>query len=184
MEALALLHKDHQTVDELFKKFEATGPRAYKSRRSLVDKMIEELSVHAAIEEQYFYPAARKAAGSAEQTVLEGLEEHNIVKWTLAALEDLDPKDERFIPRVTVLIENVRHHVEEEEDDLFPKLRKALDRKQLEDIGESLAEAKKLAPKRPHPRSPDEPPFNLITGPAAALADKAKDVAESAIGRS
>lgn len=182
MQATALLRADHDTVETLFKKFESTGPRAHKTRRSLVDKMIEELSIHAAIEEQIFYPTVRDAVPGADAEVLEGLEEHNIVKWTLAALEDLEPTDERFVARVTVLIENVRHHVKEEEGDMFPKVRDALSQSDLENLGERLNEAKATAPKRPHPMSPDEPPFNLIAGPAAALADSAvkrvKDAAE------
>lgn len=183
MDAISLLTADHETVEGLFKKFESSGDRAYKTRRSLVDKMTEELSIHAAIEEQFFYPAARDAVRDAEGDVLEGLEEHNIVKWTLAALEGMDPQDERFLARVTVLIENVRHHVEEEEGDLFPKVKKAMSTEQLADLGEQLKEAKKLAPTRPHPRSPDEPPFNLIAGTAAAVADKAQGKVRETIGK-
>lgn len=182
MQATTLLRNDHRTVEGLFKKFEKSGPRAHKSRRSVVDRIIEELSVHAAIEEQLFYPAARAKAPDSESQVLEDLEEHNIVKWTLAALEDLEPTDERFVPRVTVLIENVRHHVEEEEDELFPKVQEAFTRKELDELGAQLEKAKAAAPKRPHPRSPDEPPFNLITGPAAALVDKARETVGRALG--
>lgn len=186
MDAIALLKADHETVEGLFKKFEEHTDRAHKTRESLVEKMIEELSIHAAIEEQLFYPAARRAVPDAESEVLEGLEEHNIVKWTLAALDGLDPEDERFVARVTVLMENVRHHVEEEEGDLFPKIEKAMSAEELTDLGEHLKDAKKLAPTHPHPRSPDEPPFNLIVGTAAAVADKAvdkvKETADKALG--
>jgi hypothetical protein len=87
----------------------------------------------------------------------------------------MDPTDERFDAKVTVLMENVRHHVEEEESDLFPKVRKQLTRKQLADVGEALEKAKKYAPTHPHPRSPDAPPSNLIVGAAAGVADKVSD---------
>jgi hypothetical protein len=104
--------------------------------------------------------------------VLESLEEHLIVKWELAALADLDPSDERYDAKVTVLIENVRHHVKEEESEFFPKLRNAL-RSELLELGEALERAKKTAPTRPHPMLPDEPPGNLVAG-AAALDDHSK----------
>ncbi len=79
MDAIALLRQDHREVERLFKQFEKAGPRAHKTRRDLVDKVIKELSVHAAIEEQVFYPAIREAVSETEDTVLESLEEHHIV---------------------------------------------------------------------------------------------------------
>ena len=85
--------------------------------------MIVALSVHAAIEEQVFYPEVRRAAPSLDDEVLEALEERHIVKWTLAELDSMTPKDERSQAKVTVLVESVRHHVREEERDLFPQVR-------------------------------------------------------------
>jgi hemerythrin superfamily protein len=175
MDAIALLRQDHREVERLFKQFEKAGPRAHKSKRNLADKVIKELSVHAAIEEQVFYPAVREAVEETEDTVLESLEEHHIVKWTLSELDGMDPEAERFVPKMTVLIESVRHHVEEEEDELFPKVREALSRKQLAEIGEAMEKAKKAAPTRPHPHAPDTPPGNLVAGPGAAVLDKARD---------
>ena len=84
------------------------------------------LSKHAAIEEQVFYPEVRRAVSSLGDEVLEALEEHHVVKWTLSELEGMTPEDERFQAKVTVLMENVRHHVREEERDLFPQVRKAM----------------------------------------------------------
>src|SRR5439155_18756649 len=141
----------------------------------LVDRIIEVLSVQAAIEEQLFYPAARERAEESEDMVLESLEEQHIVKWTLSELEGMDPKDERFDAKVTVLIESVRHHIEEEEGEMFPKVRKALSRSQLSDLGELMERARLAAPTRPHPRSADEPPGNLVAGPVAAVLDAGKD---------
>jgi hemerythrin superfamily protein len=176
MDAITLLKNDHRTVEELFRKYEATGPRAHKTRRSVVDRIVAELSVHAAIEEQVFYPEARRVVESTEDQVLESLEEHHIVKWTLSELEKMDPSDERFHAKVTVLIESVRHHVKEEEKDLFPKVRKALSRSALQELGGRMEQARQVAPTRPHPRSPDEPPGNIVAGAAAALMDRGKDV--------
>src|SRR5205807_6075539 len=112
------------------------------------------LSIHAAIEEQVFYPAVREAAPDEKDLVLESLEEHHIVKWVLSELDGMVPSDERFTAKVTVLIENVRHHVEEEEGELFPEVRKAMKRKELEELVQALEAAKKVAPTHPHPRTP------------------------------
>ncbi len=87
----------------------------------------------------------------------------------------MDPEAERFIPKMTVLMESVRHHVEEEEDELFPEVREALTRKQLAELGEAMEEAKKTVPTRPHPRAPDTPPGNLVAGAGAAVVDKVRD---------
>src|SRR4051812_24004858 len=153
MDAITLLKNDHKTVEKLFKQFEKAGDRATTAKRNTVDKIIEELSVHAAIEEQVFYPAIRELVPESEDMVLESLEEHHIVKWTLSELESLGPEDERFVAKVTVLMESVRHHVEEEEGDLFPEIRSAVGRKRLGEIGDAMEEAKKMAPTRPHPKA-------------------------------
>lgn len=161
-DAVDLLKEDHQEVEQLFSRFEGLGSGARKRRQQLVDRIIESLSMHAAIEEQVLYPAARKEVPDINDDVLEALEEHHIVKWTLSELEGLDADDERFVAKVTVLIESVRHHVEEEEQELFPQLRKAMGAARLRELGVELRAAKRSAPKRPHPRSPDTPPGNLI----------------------
>jgi hemerythrin superfamily protein len=176
MDAITLLKQDHKAVDGLFKKFEQAGDRAHKTKRKLVDQVITELAVHAAIEEQLFYPTIRDRVESTEDEVLESLEEHHVVKWTLSELEGMDPQDERFDPKVTVLIESVRHHVKEEEGDLFPKVRKAMTRNELADLGAQMEEAKKTAPTRPHPRAPDTPPGNLVAGPMAAVMDAGRNL--------
>jgi hemerythrin superfamily protein len=175
MDAITLLKDDHRTVEQLFKRFEQAGERAHVQKRQIVDRIIEELSVHAAIEEQVFYPVARAAVPDTETIALESLEEHHIVKWLLSELVDMDPAHERFDAKVTVLIENVRHHVEEEEGEFFPKVRNQLGRKQLADLGETLASAKKSAPTKPHPRMPDSGPVNVVAGAIAGVADRVGD---------
>lgn len=177
MDAITLLKNDHQTVEDLFAKFEKLGPRAMKGRRDVVERIVKELSIHAAIEETVLYPAIREAVKQKEVTglVLESLEEHHIVKWTLSELDGMDPEAERFDAKVAVLIESVRHHVKEEEKELFPKLRQALGKARLEELGDALAQAKRVAPTRPHPNMPDEPPGNVLGAPGAALIDRARD---------
>ena len=183
MDAVTLLRNDHRTVEGLFKKFEKAGPNAHKTRQDLVEKIVEELSIHAAIEEQTLYPAAREAMPDASEQVLEALEEHHIVKWVLSELDGMDPHDERFQAKVTVLIENVRHHVKEEEGELFPELRRAMKRKELEELAQALEQAKKMAPTHPHPRAPDTPPGNVIAGVAAAAVDRAEDTGKRTVRR-
>ena len=177
MDAITLLKNDHKTVEKLFKQFEKTGKGAVKTRLDLAQKIIEELSIHAAIEEKVLYPAIRAAVPDADDTVLEALEEHHVAKWLLAEIEAMDPTDERFKAKVMVLIESVRHHVEEEEQELFPEVRKELGRKALGEIGEALEAAKKEVPPRPQPMEPDEPPANLTTGTQKKLSQRAKAAA-------
>jgi len=177
MDAIRLLEADHKTVEGLFKRFEKLGPRAKKGKQDVVERIIKELAVHAAIEETVFYPAVREAIDDEkiDHMVLESLEEHHIVKWVLSELQGMSSEHERFDAKVTVLMENVRHHVEEEEEELFPAVAKAFDKERLNELGEALAEAKKVAPTRPHPRAPDEPPGNVVASAGAALVDRALD---------
>src|SRR6266702_2347246 len=119
MDAITLLKKDHRTVEDVFKKFEKLGPRAKKGKQDVVERIIKELSVHSAVEETVFYPAIRQLIKDEkiEDLVLESLEEHHIVKWTLSELAGMSPDHERFDAKVKVLMESVRHHVEEEEQE-------------------------------------------------------------------
>jgi hemerythrin superfamily protein len=175
MDAITLLKNDHHTVEQLFKRFEKAGDRAHVEKRQIVDRIIEELSVHASVEEQLFYPVARATVPDTEDIALESLEEHHIVKWLLSELVDLDPSNERFDAKVTVLMENVRHHVKEEETDFFPKVRHGLGRSALADLGEAMAQAKKTAPTHPHPRAIDVPPGNSVVGTIAGVIDRVGD---------
>lgn len=181
MDAITLLKTDHKTVEKLFKAFEKAGDGAEKTKQGLVEQIIEELSVHAAIEELVFYPAIRDEVPDVADEVLESLEEHHIVKWTLSELDGMAPDHERFDAKVTVLIESVRHHVKEEETELFPQVRSALGRKRLGEIGDALDAAKSTAPTRPHPRAADAPPGNTVAGPLAGAVDKLRDIGREAI---
>src|SRR5262245_33373477 len=167
MDAISLLKADHRNVEQLFKRFEKAGERAYVEKRELVDRMIEELSMHAAIEEQLFYPVARATVPKTESITLESLEEHHVVKWLLAELQGMDPHAERFDAKVSVLMENVRHHVKEEEGTLFPMVRDELGRSALNALGDALESARKRAPTHPHPRAADTTPGNVVVGAAA-----------------
>ena len=191
MDAIALLQRDHQEVEQLFKQFEKLTERAHKSKEKIVNKVIRELAIHSAVEEMLFYPAVRTAAlkatvrslKEAGETVLESLEEHHVVKWTLSELENMSPDDERYDAKFKVLMESVRHHIEEEQGELFPKARRLLGEDMLDALGERIEKAKKIAPTRPHPRAPDQPPGNVVAGTVAAVMDRAKDMMREGVER-
>lgn len=177
MNALKLLKQDHREVETLFKRFEKAGDNAIKEKQELAERIVRLLAIHATIEEQLLYPAARALDAELDDLVLEALEEHHIAKWTLDEIDRMDAGDERFDAKVTVLMENVRHHVEEEEQELFPKLEKLMGRDQLEALGEALEQAKIASPTRPHPMAPDQPPGNIVAGALAKILDMGRDFA-------
>ena len=184
MNAISLLKQDHGNVDELFNRFEQAGENAHVEKARLRDKIVEQLSIHAAIEEQFLYPALRAKLGKeADATVLEALEEHHVAKLSLNELEKLAPAAERFDAKMTVLIESIRHHVEEEEGELFEQLREAFTTEELNDLGEQMEAAKATAPTRPHPFQPDVPPLNLLLGLPVAVLDKAITTGKEVVGR-
>jgi len=173
VDATRLLEQDHQTVEQLFVQFEqATGETDLK--REIVEQIIRELSIHAAIEEEVFYPAVREAVGD-EGMVGHAIDEHQEVKELLNELDSMDASDPGFHQKVEAVIADVREHVQEEEGEMFPKFREAISQQQLEDIGQKLEQAKSHAPTRPHPKAPNEPPANKMMNPPTAMMDKARD---------
>jgi hemerythrin superfamily protein len=149
MDAIVLLKEDHKAVEQLFKRFEKAGDKSHAEKKSIVDQVIVALTQHAYIEETIFYPMAREAVAATEDHVLESVEEHHVVAWMLSELAGANPSDERYDAKMTVLMENVRHHVREEEDEWFPQVRAALGRKRLQELGEQLVAAKADAPSDP-----------------------------------
>jgi hemerythrin superfamily protein len=176
MNGIDLIRQDHRTVDQLFQRFESTEPAQAERRRELVEVIIRELSIHAAIEETVLYPEIREAVPGGKELVEEGLEEHQDAKETLNELDGMVGEDPQLEAKVRSLIGDVRHHVEEEEGEILPKLESALSSDRLQDLGARLERAKESAPTRPHPLAPSTPPANLVTGPAAGLVDRVRDV--------
>jgi hemerythrin-like domain-containing protein len=181
MDAVTMIREDHRAVEQLFKKYEGLSERAHKTKRQTVDKILHLLAIHAAIEEEILYPVAREVIEGVDDTVLEALEEHLVMKWELASLEDMSPDDERFDAKVKVLIEVTRHHVKEEERDLLPQLRQVMSRAELRELGDALAAAKRTAPTHPHPRLADTPPAVAVAGLAAGIVDRARDVGKETV---
>lgn len=182
MNALTLLKQDHQNVEALFERFEKASADDHEEKTRIAEKVIEHLSTHAVIEEQVLYPALRDRLPEDEFTVLEALEEHHAAKMMLNELEKTPAAHERFDAKFTVLMENVRHHVQEEETDLFPKARDAFTVQELEELGDALATAKAAAPTRPHPFAPDTPPGNILIGLPVAILDRLITTGKRAVG--
>ena len=148
-DAIVMLKDDHKVILRAFRDFENAGDDALKTKGKLVEKIIELLTVHTFIENEVMYPRVRELLPELEDDVLESYEEHHVADVLVMELMGMKPDDERFTAKTTVLIENVRHHIEEEEDEWFPQVREALGRKVLQDIGAEMAEARKKAPRSP-----------------------------------
>ena len=148
-DAIVQLKDDHKQILKVFKDFENAGENAVKRKGQLVDKMIELLNVHTYIENEVMYPRVRDLLPELTEDINESFEEHHVADVLVVELAAMKPEAERFDAKTTVLIENVRHHIEEEEQDWFPKVRAGLGRKQLQEIGEEMEKARKKAPKRP-----------------------------------
>lgn len=183
MNALTLLKQDHGNVEELFHRFETCEPADYDELARIRDKVIEHLSRHSQVEEQVFYPAVRARLGDENAfEVLEGLEEHHVVKQTLSELEKLAPSHDRFRAKMTVLIESVRHHVQEEEEELFEKVREHFTVEELSEMGDTMETIKPAMPTRAHPFAPDQPPLNILVGLPVAVIDKGITLAKDLVG--
>jgi hypothetical protein len=140
MDALELLKQDHQKVKELFKQGQETDDK--KRQRQIFKEIKSELETHARIEETIFYPAMEEHE-ELKDMVLESLEEHKQMKTVLREMARLSTSSERFKPKFKVLKDNVEHHaVEEEEGKMFPKIRKLINRNELEELGQELEAAK------------------------------------------
>lgn len=142
MNPFELLKKDHEKVSGLMKRLETTTERGVKTREELFSRLKEELDVHAHIEETIFYPALQIETET-EDITREALEEHKIVKTLLAELDSTAKDDEQWSAKFTVLKEMVEHHVEEEEGEMFTQARQALDKEELDELGEEMNEEKK-----------------------------------------
>ncbi|MEP7089093.1 MAG: hemerythrin domain-containing protein [Nocardioidaceae bacterium] len=148
-DAIVLLKNDHKEIRKAFTAFEKAGEKAFAAKGSLVERIIELLTVHTYIENEVMYPRVRDLLPALEADVLESYEEHHVADVLAVELSAMKPDDERFAAKTTVLIESVRHHIEEEEQQWFPQVREGLSRKVLQEIGAEMVEAKAKAPTRP-----------------------------------
>ena len=144
MDAIAMLKADHDKMKKLLDELEKTTERGVKTRAELFSTIKGELTIHELIEEEIFYPAL-KSHPKAVDLVLEGYEEHHVVDLLMGELEDLDVADETWGAKAVVMKENVEHHIEEEEGEMFPQARRIFERKELEDLGGRMANRKESA---------------------------------------
>jgi len=141
--AVELLKADHAKVTQLFAQFEAAGEDE-KRKGDLFKEIAQELKVHTTIEEEVFYPAIKKMDS---EMALEAEEEHNIVDWIIAQMKKLSPGDENYDAKFTTLKENVEHHIEEEEKEMFPEAEEKLG-SQINALGEKMQQRKEALMKR------------------------------------
>ena len=141
MDALELLEDDHTKVKKLMEEIERTTERGVKTREELFTKLRGELEVHEAIEEEIFYPALKEHP-KAKDLVLEAYEEHNVVDMVMGEIEDVPYDDETWGAKFTVLKENLEHHIEEEESDMWKQARAVFDDDELDALGDRMAARK------------------------------------------
>ena len=143
MNPIELLKNDHDEVKELFKQYEKAGDNALAKKLALFEQIRDALTVHMDIEETIFYPAVKAVRDEkVKDEVREADEEHHVVKLLLAELGKMNLSDEQFDAKLTVLKENVEHHIEEEEDELLPDAKKKLSPELLDQLGDEMEERK------------------------------------------
>jgi hemerythrin superfamily protein len=164
---------DHRAAESVFAEIEGSVDPG--QRRALVEHVIAELVRHSVAEEQYLYPTARKVLPDGDEVADHELAEHAEAEQVMKDIENTDATDPRFDQLVRQLIDDIRHHLQDEESDLLPKLRAACDAEELRELGRRFEQSKKTAPTRPHPAAPDRPPANKVLGPGMGLIDKVRD---------
>src|SRR5574340_892906 len=166
-DVIEILTHDHREVERMFAELESlagAGTDAQRSRRKdLVDQVTIELVRHSVAEEAEVYPAVKKKVSESE--VEEAKHEHAEAEETMKRLEKLQPDEPSFNTELAILMREIREHVAEEEGQMFPHMRSIFSPEELVEMGKKVESVKKLAPTRPHPSAPDEPPADKILGP-------------------
>jgi hemerythrin-like domain-containing protein len=137
MDALTLLRRDHDSVKTLLRELEPTTERATKTRTELFGRLKSALTIHEIIEEEIFYPTLKQHP-KARDIVLEGYEEHGVVDSLMGELDTLSVEDETWGAKAKVMIENIEHHIAEEEGEMFDKARQVFERDELEQLGRAM----------------------------------------------
>jgi hemerythrin-like domain-containing protein len=145
--AIDLLEEDHRQVKKMLAEGEETTERAEVTRSELYATLRREMETHERIEEEIFYPALKQHP-KARDLVLEGLEEHHLVDEVMGELGETDVTDETWAAKFKVMKENIEHHIEEEEGEMFPKARQVFEKDELESLGDRMLELKQLALQR------------------------------------
>ena len=163
-DAIVLLKDEHREIRKNFRAFEKAGDNAHATKGRLVDRIIELLTIHTYLENEIMYPRVRDLLPALEDDILESYEEHHVADVLVLELSTMKPEDERFTAKTTVLIENVEHHMEEEEEEWFPQVREGLGRKQLQELGAEMIRARAKAPRRPSQPGAVKKVVKAVTG--------------------
>ncbi|GAA4673633.1 hemerythrin domain-containing protein [Streptomyces chumphonensis] len=168
------LTTDHREVEELFGRIDAL-PKGDGGRKHYADQVTIELVRHSVAEEEYLYPAVRRYVPGGDRIADRELADHAEAERILKDLEGSEPGDADFDRLMSRLMDEVRRHVADEEQNLFPALRASTTPDVLDELGEKVRRAKRTAPTRPHPSAPDTPPGDKLLGPAAGMVDRMRD---------
>ena len=174
-DVVSVLMKDHREVEAHFQDLEKLPPSDHEWRRELTEKAITELVRHSVAEEAYLYPAAREKLPDGDKIADHDIEEHAEAERTMKELERTDASDPRYTALLEKLMSEIRHHVHEEETELFPMLERHADAQELQELGRKVENMKKVAPTRPHPSAPDKPPADKLLAPVVGLVDRLRD---------
>jgi hemerythrin superfamily protein len=172
-DAVDILTADHRAMLELLGQIESTADPG--QRRDLADTVIAEVMRHAVAEEMYVYPAMEKHIPNGAEEVEHDKKEHDELVEVMKQMEDADASGTQFMDLVREMERQLRHHVEDEEADQFPKLRTHIPREELVELGQKVETAKKLAPTRPHPHAPHSELFHKTVGPGVGMVDRLRD---------
>ena len=178
-DVIEVLEHDHREVEEMFAELEslrgASTDEARSRRKELTEQVTIELVRHSVAEEVLVYPQVERKVSSEEAE--HAREEHAEAEETLQRLEKLDADDPAFDDELATLMGEIRHHIEDEEGEMFAHMRQAMDPEDLRKLGARVEAFKKVAPTRPHPNVPNQPLARLAAGPAASLLDRMRDLA-------
>ncbi len=178
-DVIEILEQDHREVEEMFAELESlrgASTEEQKSRRKTVTEQVTiELVRHSVAEEVLVYPRVKDVGGAEE--VEHARKEHAEAEETLQRLEKLDADDPAFDDELATLMAEIRHHIEDEEGEMFAHMRQVMDADDLRKLGASVEAFKKVAPTRPHPNVPNQALPRIAAGPAASLFDRMRDLA-------
>jgi hemerythrin-like domain-containing protein len=184
MDAIEFLRADHVRVLDMLTRLEQGSPAGTSAvaddksvRRDLVTELVIAESQHEAVEEEYFWPAVRQQVPTGERMAEQALKQEQAAKHILDKLDKASPDEPEFEQLISKVIEDGRAHIAYEQDTVWPVVRDSLSQKDLDELGEKMAKAKKAAPTRPHPHTPPSPGVLKTVGAAAAAADKVRDAA-------
>ncbi|PZS36951.1 MAG: hemerythrin [Pseudonocardiales bacterium] len=174
-DVIMLLTEQHTEVNDMFAQLEQMDGATDDKVQRFAQQVVTSLVKHSVAEEVYLYPAVRKVLPGGDDIADHELSEHDEAEQTMKRLEALTPTEGQFWPTMHELIGEIRHHVQDEENDLFPKLRAACSEDQLQELGRKVEQVQKVAPTRPHPASPSEGAALAALAPGAGLVDRVRD---------